>query len=212
MARTDLIIEGLKTLFPHAHCELIHHNVYELLIAVTLSAQTTDARVNMVTKDLFTRYPDVYALAKASLKDVEKIIASVGLYHNKAKNIIALSQKIVKDYDGKIPSTRKELMTLDGVGRKSANVVLSVGFGLPAMAVDTHVARVAKRLGLAKYDDDVLKIEAKLCKKLPKESWSITHHRFIFFGRYLCKAKNPECKKCPFTAICKRAKYEDQRL
>lgn len=202
------ILDTFEDLYPDAHCELIHKDAFELLIAVSLSAQTTDQRVNTVTPALFLRYPDCYKLADADIREVEKIIHSIGLYHNKAKNIIAISKDLVNKYNGTVPNNRKDLMTLDGVGRKTANVVLSVAFDVPTLAVDTHVARVSKRLGLAKYDDDVLKIEEKLCKRIDKKLWNKTHHQMIFFGRYFCKAKSPNCDNCPLIDICKRKKYE----
>lgn len=202
------ILDTFEDLYPDAHCELIHKDAFELLIAVSLSAQTTDQRVNAVTPALFLRYPDCYKLADADIREVENIIHSIGLYHNKAKNIIAISKDLVNKYNGTVPNNRKKLMTLDGVGRKTANVVLSVAFDVPTLAVDTHVARVSKRLGLAKYDDDVLKIEEKLCKRIDKKLWNKTHHQMIFFGRYFCKAKNPNCDNCPLIDICKRKKYE----
>ena len=206
--KTEFIINNLNNMYPDAHCELNHETPFQLLIAVVLSAQTTDERVNKVTPSLFAKYGDCYSLANAPLKDVELLIHSIGLYHNKAINIIALANALVKDFNGEVPRTRKALMSLPGVGRKTANVVLSVVYDIPSFAVDTHVSRIAKRLGLAKYNDDVLKIEEKLCRKIPRVYWNKSHHQFIFFGRYFCKAVNPNCKSCPFTDICKKIKYE----
>lgn len=202
--KTEYILNELNNLFPDAKCELIYHNAYELLVAVVLSAQTTDERVNMVTPLLFDNYRDVIELSKAKLEDVEIIIQSIGLYHNKANNIIRMSKMIVEDYDCEIPNNLEDLIKLPGVGRKTANVVLSEWFNIPAIAVDTHVSRVSKRLGLAKKDDDVVLIEKKLMKKFKKHDWNHVHHLFIFFGRYLCKAKLPECNRCPFNKICKK--------
>lgn len=204
--KIEFIKNTLAAMYPDAHCELVHRNSFELLIAVVLSAQTTDERVNMVTPALFSRFPDPSSLSLADIHEVEKIIASIGLYHAKAKNIINLAKELCRDHNGQVPAEREELVKLSGVGRKSANVVMSVAFNMPAMAVDTHVSRVAKRLGLAKRDDDVLAIEKKLCRKFKRQDWNAMHHRFIFFGRYFCKAKNPSCENCPFGSICKKDK------
>lgn len=206
--RVEKIVETLNELYPNAHCELVFNDPFELIVAVSLSAQTTDRRVNEVTPNLFKKYPDAKALAMADIEDVENIIRSIGLYHNKAKNIIALSQSLLINYGGIVPNKREELMKLSGVGRKTANVVLSVAYEMPALAVDTHVSRVAKRLGLAKYEDDVLEVERKLCRKIKKEYWNKIHHQFIFFGRYLCTAKNPHCDSCPLKQLCKKERYE----
>lgn len=204
--RSKFIYDELNKLFPNAKCELNHDSVFQLVCAVSLSAQTTDERVNMVTPALFAKYPDALAMSKADLKDVERLIKSIGLYHNKAVHLITMSQQLIERFNGVVPSTMEELTTLDGVGRKTANVVLSVGFDVPALAVDTHVARVSKRLGLAKKDSDVLAIEQQLMKKFPKYLWNHLHHLLIFFGRYLCKARQPMCDQCPFTSICKEYK------
>ena len=206
--KVEKIIETLNELYPNAHCELVFNNPFELIVAVSLSAQTTDRRVNEVTPNLFKKYPDAKALAMADIEDVENIIHSIGLYHNKAKNIIALSQSLLINYGGIVPNKREELMKLSGVGRKTANVVLSVAYDVPALAVDTHVSRVAKRLGHSKYEDDVLTVEKKLCRKIKKEYWNKLHHQLIFFGRYMCTAKNPHCDNCPFKGICKKDRYE----
>lgn len=199
------IIEELNKLYPNAHCELIHKNDFELLIAVILSAQTTDERVNSVTNELFHKYADCYKLAKADINDVENIIKPIGLYKNKARNIINTSIALVIDYDGKVPNDSKALCSLSGVGRKTSNIILNNCFDIPTFAVDTHVTRVSKRLKIAKKDDDVLTIEKKLMKYFPKESWGKLHHQFIFFGRYKCKAIKPICNDCPFTKICDKA-------
>ena len=196
------IINNLNLLYPNAKCELIHHSDFELLVAVVLSAQTTDERVNSVTPILFSNYPDAFALAKAELSDVEKIIKPIGLYHNKALNIINLSRILVEKYDGEIKNDRDILESLPGVGRKTANVVLSNCFAYPAFAVDTHVARVSKRLKIADKEDDVRKVEEKLMQVFPSELWCKLHHQFIFFGRYKCKAIKPDCLDCPFKSFC----------
>ena len=203
---SDEILDILEEMFPDAHCELNHESAFQLLIAVILSAQTTDVSVNKVTPALFEKYPDAYALAGAQLHEVEAIIRNIGLYRNKAKNIITCAQQLVEHYDGEVPSTMKELTALAGVGRKTANVVMSVAFDIAAIAVDTHVERISKRLGFAKEKDTVLEVEQKLKRKLKKERWNRAHHLFIFFGRYFCTAKNPNCRKCPFIDMCKEKK------
>lgn len=200
----EYIIENLNRLYPDAHCELNHKDSFELLIAVVLSAQTTDVSVNRVTPALFEKYPDALSLSEASEEDVMRLIHSIGLYNNKSRNIINLAKELVKRFDGEVPSKREELESLPGVGRKTANVVLSNCFDYPAFAVDTHVSRVSKRLMIARKDDDVLTIEKKLMKFFPRNCWSRLHHQFIFFGRYKCKAKNPECTDCPFRDSCRK--------
>ena len=201
---SKLIIDNLNVLFPKAKCELKHKNNFELLIAVILSAQTTDERVNLVTPFLFKKYKNSFELAKAKLKDVEEIIKPIGLYKNKAKNIVETSKVLVNKHKGRVPKKREELEALPGVGRKTANIILNNCFNQPAFAVDTHVSRVSKRLGIAKKDDDVLEIEKKLMNYFPIEAWGKLHHQFIFFGRYKCKAIKPECDDCPFIKICKK--------
>ena len=199
--KVDEILAKLTEMFPDAHCELIHRNPFELAVAVVLSAQTTDVSVNKVTPQLFEKFPTPQALASASLEEIESCIHRIGLYHNKAKSIQGLARGVVEQFDGVMPQTMEELMSLPGVGRKSANVIMSVCFGMPAIAVDTHVERVSKRLRLAAPKDTVLEVEKKLMRKLPKSEWSHAHHLFIFFGRYFCKAKNPQCQDCPFTSF-----------
>ena len=195
-------MKSLDKLYPNAHCELNHRNNFELLVAVVLSAQTTDERVNSVTPILFKKYPDANKLAKAKLKDVETIIKPIGLYHNKAINIIKLSNELNERFNGEVPSNREDLESLSGVGRKTANVVLNNCFDYPAFAVDTHVSRVSKRLGIAEDEDDVNQIEEKLMNYFPKDKWGKLHHQFIFFGRYKCKAIKPDCSDCPLKKIC----------
>ena len=209
--KTDYILDELEKIFPDAKCELIHSNPFELVCAVSLSAQTTDERVNMVTGELFKRYPTPNDLANADLDEVEDLIKSIGLYHNKALNLIAMAKKLVEDFDSTVPSDIDSLCTLNGVGRKTANVVRLVAFDIPSIPVDTHVSRVSKRLGLANIDDDVSVIEKKLAKKVKKSRWNRMHHLFIFFGRYLCKAKNPECFRCPFKDFCREFKAKNKR-
>ncbi len=202
MKSANYIIEQLDILFPDAHCELNHKNNFELLIAVILSAQTTDQKVNGVTSFLFKNYDSPYKLANAKYEDVESILRPLGLSKNKTKNIIATSQKLVNDYGGEVPSLKEELLKLNGVGNKTANIILNNCFNVPAFAVDTHVSRVSKRLGIAKMEDDVSTIEEKLMAYFPKSKWGKLHHQFIFFGRYKCKAIKPDCLDCPFARIC----------
>ena len=197
------ILANLDNLYPDAHCELNHSNSYQMAVAVILSAQTTDASVNKVTPRLFKKYPTIQKLAKGKIKDIESCIASLGLYHNKAKMIQGFADEVVERFNGKIPQTISELVTLPGVGRKCANVILSECFNIPALAVDTHVDRISKRLKLANNSDTVEAVERKLKKKVPKERWIKTHHQMIFFGRYLCHSRNPECERCPFTKDCR---------
>lgn len=207
MKKEEHILEVLEQMFPDAHVELNHENTFELLIAVVLSAQTTDVGVNKITPALFKAYPTPYEMMHANLEDIENKIKTIGLYRNKAKNIILLSKQLVEKHQGVVPGEREDLESLPGVGRKTANVVLSNAFGIPALAVDTHVARVSIRLGLAKKDDSVFEIEKKLMQKLPREKWQKAHHQFIFFGRYHCLAKNPKCNNCPLFDVCK---YENK--
>lgn len=197
------IINELNRLFPDAKCELNFNNDFELLIAVLLSAQTTDKAVNNVTKDLFLKYKNPIDYVRININDLENDIKRIGLYHNKAKNIKKLSEIIHFKYNDNIPSTRKELELLPGVGRKTANVVLSNAFNVPAIAVDTHVERVSKRLKLAYNNDSVLKVEQKLMNKFDKKLWTRLHHQFVLFGRYQCKAINPNCKECNLKKYCR---------
>ena len=191
----------LIELYPVAQCSLNHRNEWELLVATVMSAQTTDERVNSVTPELFDRYPDAQALAQAQLWDVENIIRPVGFYHMKALHIIELSQALVERFDGVVPHTMDELTTLPGVGRKTANVVLSNAFGIPALAVDTHVFRVSNRLGLVDCAN-VECTEKNLCAIIPKEYWSQAHHWLIWHGRLFCKARNPLCERCKLNDLC----------
>jgi endonuclease-3 len=204
--KAEEVIAALDELFPDAKCELNHRSAYELAVAVVLSAQTTDASVNRVTPSLFEKYPDPRSLAEADRREVEACIASLGLYRNKARAIQGMAEAVVKNHDGKIPSGRKELEALPGVGRKCANVILAECFGIPSLAVDTHVSRVSRRLELAKEEDSLLAVENKLKRKIPRERWIHAHHQLIFFGRYLCRARNPECSACPFFGKCRDTK------
>ncbi|GAB2574790.1 endonuclease III [Gracilibacillus alcaliphilus] len=202
----EIVLDRMEAMYPDAECELIHENPFELLIAVVLSAQCTDALVNKVTRDLFKKYKTPEDYLAVSLEELQQDIRSIGLYRNKSKNIRKLCQTLIDEHDGIVPNTQAELEKLAGVGRKTANVVASVAFGEPAIAVDTHVERVSKRLGICRWKDSVLEVEKTLMKKVPKEEWSNTHHRMIFFGRYHCKAKNPQCDVCPLLELCREGK------
>ena len=193
--------EKLDMMIPDAKCELNYNRDYELLIAVVLSAQCTDKRVNEVTSVLFSNY-DIYGLAKAEKNKVENIIRSVGSFTKKSDYIIKIAQSLIDNYNGVVPNDRDYLESLPGVGRKTANVVLSTLFDVPAIAVDTHVERVSKRLKLVKKTDNVFKIEKKLMKLISKDLWSRTHHQMVLFGRYICKAKKPLCEECAFHDEC----------
>lgn len=200
------IINYLDELFPNPRCELDYNKDYELLLAVMLSAQTTDKRVNMVTKELFSKYDTIEKLSQADVNDIAKIIRPIGTYNKKAKNIISISKNILKDNNGVVPNDRQYLESLEGVGRKTTNVVLANLYNEPCIAVDTHVSRVSKRLGFADINDDVLTIEKKLNKIIPKDKLSRMHHQLVLFGRYYCKAKQPLCDNCKLKNICKKEK------
>ena len=182
-------------------CYLQHDNPGQLLVATMLSAQCTDARVNIVTKDLFKKYPDMASFANADLSELEQDIRTTGFYHNKAKNIIGMANKLIREFGASVPSGIDELTSLPGVGRKTANVIRGNIFGEPSVVVDTHVKRISKRLGLAKNDDPE-KIEFELMKVLPKEHWILYNIQLITFGREICFARNPQCDKCFLTGYC----------
>lgn len=204
--RVRHILDTIADMFPDAHCELNHSNPFELTIAVLLSAQCTDQTVNKVTADLFQKYKRPEDYLAVSLEQLEQDIRRIGLFRNKAKNIQALCALLLDKYGGEVPREHDQLTELPGVGRKTANVVMSNAFGVPAIAVDTHVERVSKRLGLAQETDSVLEVEKKLMKQVPREEWTLTHHRLIFFGRYHCKAQTPNCPACPLLDICSEGK------
>ncbi|MGT2647231.1 endonuclease III [Streptococcus uberis] len=210
--RLKKIMAIIADMFPEAKGELEWEKPYQLLIAVILSAQTTDKAVNKVTPFLWAKYPNLEDLASANLADVELILKSIGLYKTKARNIIKTAQILVDNYNGQVPKTHKELETLPGVGRKTANVVLGEVYAIPGIAVDTHVSRVAKRLNISSQDADVKEIEADLMQKIPKKDWVISHHRLIFFGRYHCLAKNPKCEVCPLQSYCLYYKNKEGKL
>jgi len=200
------VLNTMGDMFPDAHCELNHKNPFELVIAVALSAQCTDVLVNKVTKTLFEKYKTPQDYLSVTLEELQNDIRSIGLFRNKAKNIQKLSDMILTEFNGEVPRTRDELIKLPGVGRKTANVVMSVAFNIPAIAVDTHVERVSKRLAICRWKDSVLEVEQTLMNKVPKDEWGVTHHRLIFFGRYHCKAQRPGCETCPLLDICREGK------
>ena len=195
------ILNYLDEMFPDAHCELVYNNHFELLVAISLSAQTTDAKVNKITPILFSKYPFPINLSEANIDDVIDILMPLGLAKTKAKNIINLSKILVDKYKGNIPHTKEELTKLPGVGVKTANVFLAEGLKVNAFAVDTHVSRVAQRLGISKSDNPLV-IEEDLKKYFNEKDWIKLHHQFIFFGRYFCKAKNPQCNNCKVRKYC----------
>ncbi len=195
------IVQHFNTLFPNPKCELNYKSNYELLVAVILSAQCTDKRVNIVTNELFKNWNTPYKMVTLSQDELEEKIHSCGFYHNKAKNILAMSQDLIDKYNGIVPNNIEKLQTLAGVGRKTANVVFSEAFGGDAIAVDTHVLRVSNRLNLANTDNPLI-CEKQLMKIFDKKDWSRLHLQFVLFGRYICKAQNPKCQDCPFREFC----------
>lgn len=197
------VLDTLEATYPEAGCALDYANVFQLLIAVVLSAQTTDKSVNVVTVPLFETYPDAQALAEADLEDLQQILKRIGMYKTKSKNIKNLAIQLVEKYDGQVPEDYDKLVELPGVGRKTANVVLAEGFGHQRIAVDTHVFRVTNRIGLVK-EKNVLKTELALMKAIPEERWSRAHHSFIFHGRNCCAARKPKCEECSIQALCQK--------
>lgn len=205
-AKTIHAIEVMGEMFPNAKCELTHKNPFELLIAVMLSAQATDISVNKVTPHLFEKYPTPEAFLAVPVEAIMDDIKTIGLFRNKARHIQGCCCKLIEEFNGEVPKTRKELTSLPGVGIKTANVVLGDAFGVPAIAVDTHVERVTKRLGICRLKDSVGEVEATLMKKLPESMWVEAHHRLIFFGRYHCTARSPKCDICPLLEECREGK------
>ena len=201
--KREFIMQYMDEILPNASCELIYHKDYELLIAVMLSAQTTDKKVNKVTEVLFNRYPSLDALKKAPLDVIEDIIKEVGLFKNKSKNLKAIVDALIERFNRKVPSDKDELMSMPGVGNKTAEVVRAELFKIPEFPVDTHVHRISKRLGLASMGDDVVATETQLKAFFSKEKWIKLHHQFIHFGRYHCHAQNPQCGSCKLCEICK---------
>lgn len=200
--RTKKILDILKETYPDAKCELNHETPFQLLVATILSAQTTDKKVNEVTETLFKDYPDLDAFLTMEYEELENRIKQIGLYRSKAKNLVMMCNQLKQKFNGEVPRTMEEITSLAGAGRKTANVVLSNAFGVPSIAVDTHVFRVSNRLDLAK-SENVLEVEKQLQKELPKREWSLTHHLLIFHGRRCCTARNPKCSECPLNKICK---------
>ncbi len=202
MKKTDIIIEKLEKMYPDADTELKFNSEYELLVAVMLSAQCTDKRVNQVTEKLFKEHNTPEKMLTLTQEELEQKIFSCGFYKNKAKNILATSRTLIEKYDGKVPADLKELQSLDGVGRKTANVVAAVAFNIPAIAVDTHVFRVANRIGLTNAKNE-LNTELQLQKAIPKEKWLRVHHLIIWHGRRCCDARKPKCDNCLLQEECK---------
>ncbi|GAA0744553.1 endonuclease III [Clostridium oceanicum] len=195
------IIDELKKLYPDVKCELNYKTPFQLLISTILSAQTTDKKVNEVTKDLFLLYPSIEEFLNLSQLELQEYIKKIGLYRNKSKNIVALCTKLKEDFNGSVPNSYEDLITLPGVGRKTANVVLANAFNVPTIAVDTHVFRVSNRIGLAS-SKNVLNTEKQLQKIIPKDLWILMHHLLIFHGRRCCTARNPKCNLCPISKYC----------
>lgn len=200
-AQVAEVLEILSRLYPNPRTELKHRNSFELLVATILSAQSTDAAVNRVTPALFERCPTPQAFLELSQEELEGYLRVLGLYRSKARNLLATCRMLVEEFGGKVPCTREELMRLPGVGRKTANVVLSGACGVPAIAVDTHVFRVSRRLGLAD-GDNVDEVERQLMQRIPRHLWSKAHHWLIFHGRRTCLARRPRCDECPLAHIC----------
>ena len=211
------ILDRLESQYPEAECALDHQNVFQLIVAVALSAQTTDKSVNQVTPDLFAKYPDAVSLAAAEPAEVEEYIKRIGMYRTKAKNIVGMARDLVQLHGGQVPEDYDALVALPGVGRKTANVVLAVGFGHQKIAVDTHVFRVSHRIGLASEatsgdagkakdagEKNVLATEQELMKILPEDRWTEAHHSLIWHGRRCCTARNPKCGACPIERHCQK--------
>ena len=200
-----IIRERLTELYPDTECTLVYEDPFQLLIATQLAAQCTDARVNIVTKTLFKKYPTVKSFADADLSELEQDIKSTGFYHNKAKNIIGCAKKLLSDFGGEVPKTMEELLSLPGTGRKTANLVLGDAFGIPGIVIDTHAKRLSGRLGLTK-EETPEKIEKDLTKFVPKDYWTTLGHHFVDHGRAICDARKPKCEACVLSDICNFAK------
>lgn len=200
-----IILDKLEEMYPDAECALVHDNVFQLIVAVALSAQTTDKSVNLITPALFEKYKTPEELSNADISDVEELIRRIGMYKTKAKNIVGMAKALVLNHGGVVPDDYDSLVALPGVGRKTANVVLSVGFGHQRIAVDTHVFRVANRIGLVS-EKDVLKTEYALMDRIPEGRWSRTHHSLIFHGRQCCDARKPKCEECGINEYCEFCK------
>ena len=204
MMKTNIkpLLDYLDEILPTAKCELLYSKDYELVIAVMLSAQTTDKSVNAVTPILFKKYPTLDALYDAPLEDIEEIIKPIGLYKNKAKNLKGIVKDLKERFNGVVPSDKEQLMTLPGVGNKTAGVIRAEIFQIPDLPVDTHILRISKRLNLAKKDDEPIDVERKLKKIIPEERWIKSHHQLIHFGRYYCMARSPKCENCKISDMC----------
>lgn len=200
-ARTKRVLEELKKEYPDAKCELNYKTPFQLLVATIMSAQTTDVKVNEITDTLFVDYPDLESFSKIPQEELENRIRTIGLYRNKAKNLLMMCKQLKENFGGEVPQTMEGISSLAGAGRKTANVVLSNAFGVPSIAVDTHVFRVANRIGLANADN-VLDTEMQLQKELSKKEWSLTHHLLIFHGRRCCVARKPKCDLCVINKNC----------
>jgi len=209
--KTVEMLDIIDSMFPDAEAELNHDNTFELTIAVLLSAQATDNHVNKVTSSLFKKYKAPEDYVEVPLEELQNDIRTIGLFRNKAKNIQKLCRDLIDKFDGQVPENYEDLVSLAGVGRKTANVVLSVAFDIPRIAVDTHVERVSKRLGIARYKDNVTQVEETLMKKIPKDRWSKAHHQLIFFGRYHCLARTPKCETCPLLDDCREGRKRMKR-
>lgn len=195
-------LQVMRKHFPNAGTTLKADNTFHFLLATILSAQSTDKSVNLVTPPLFAAYPTPQSLAGAEPSEIEPYIQSLGLFHNKAKFLVGCARKLVSDYHGQVPRERKELMTLPGVGRKVANVVMAECFQIPAFPVDTHISRVARRLAMVPPKATILQIEKRLMAAVPRQHWLAAHHSMIFWGRYQCTSRNPKCAKCPLLTMC----------
>ena len=198
-----LVNDKLNIMYPDAKCGLDYNNLFELIVAVSLSAQTTDVSVNKVTPNFFNRYPSPFEMKDADINELESIIHSIGLYKNKARNLILLSKELVERYNGEVPNTMEELQSLSGVGYKTASVVLVEGFKIPAFPVDTHISRITKRIGLVKESLDPTSISISLMKLYDKSLYHKLHHQMIYLGRYTCKSQKPNCDECLIKDICK---------
>ena len=202
--KTDInrLLSYLDELFPTAKCELLYAKDYELVIAVMLSAQTTDKSVNAVTPVLFAKYQSLDALNNASLEEIEEILKPIGLYKNKAKNLKGIVKELIERFNYAVPSDKEQLMTLPGVGNKTAGVIRAEIFKIPDLPVDTHILRITKRLKIANKDDEPIDVERKLKKIIPEERWIKSHHQLIHFGRYFCSARSPQCENCKISDMC----------
>lgn len=198
----EFISQKLEEMYPNAHCELNYNTIYQLLVAVILSAQTTDNSVNKITPKLFEKFPTPDLMAKAPIEEIEDITRSLGLYKNKSKNLKEMSKVLLEKFNGEVPNDKEQLLSLPGVGIKTASVVLIEGYKIPAFPVDTHVERISKRLGIANKNASAIEVMKILMNKYPENLWGKLHHQMIFFGRYTCKAQRPNCSECKLREKC----------